>query len=84
MRRPCIVAGALKRLRSEGLALQFGARWYLAALGDQDSWSRKTAAELELPLPTHRGTPMATALRRPLHPCNLDRTCGKIARESRC
>jgi 3-carboxy-cis,cis-muconate cycloisomerase len=74
----------LKRLRSEGLALQFGgAAGTLAALGDKGLMvAEKLAAELELPLPdapwhTHRDRiAEATSVFAIL--CG---TCGKIARD---
>jgi 3-carboxy-cis,cis-muconate cycloisomerase len=74
----------LKRLRSEGLALQFGgAAGTLAALGDKGLLvAEKLAAELRLPLPdapwhTHRDriADAASAL------AILTGTCGKIARD---
>jgi 3-carboxy-cis,cis-muconate cycloisomerase len=74
----------LKRLRAEGLALQFGgAAGTLAALGDKGlAVAEKLAAELKLPLPdapwhTHRDriADAASAL------AILSGTCGKIARD---
>jgi 3-carboxy-cis,cis-muconate cycloisomerase len=74
----------LKRLRGEGLALQFGgAAGTLAALGDKGlAVAEKLAAELKLPLPdapwhTHRDRiAEATSVFAIL--CG---TCGKIARD---
>src|SRR6201747_1616079 len=74
----------LKRLRAEGLALQFGgAAGTLAALGDKGLLvAEKLAAELKLPLPdapwhTHRDripdAPSVVAI--------LSGSCGKIARD---
>jgi 3-carboxy-cis,cis-muconate cycloisomerase len=74
----------LKRLRAEGLALQFGgAAGTLAALGDKGLIvAEKLAAELKLPLPeapwhTHRDriAEAATVL------AILAGSCGKIARD---
>ncbi|MEA2822247.1 MAG: 3-carboxy-cis,cis-muconate cycloisomerase [Bradyrhizobium sp.] len=74
----------LKRLRSQGLALQFGgAAGTLAALGDKGlRVAEKLAAELKLPLPdapwhTHRDriADAASAL------AILTGSCGKIARD---
>jgi 3-carboxy-cis,cis-muconate cycloisomerase len=74
----------LKRLRSEGLALQFGgAAGTLAALGDRGLVvAEKLAAELELPLPdapwhTHRDRIAEAALVFTI----LCGSCGKIARD---
>jgi 3-carboxy-cis,cis-muconate cycloisomerase len=74
----------LKRLRSEGLALQFGgAAGTLAALGDKGLLvAEKLAAELELPLPdapwhTHRDRIAEAASAFAI----LAGTCGKIARD---
>jgi 3-carboxy-cis,cis-muconate cycloisomerase len=74
----------LKRLRSEGLALQFGgAAGTLAALGDQGlAVAEKLAAELKLPLPdapwhTHRDRIADAASVLAI----LTGTCGKIARD---
>src|SRR3954469_6018137 len=74
----------LKRLRGEGLALQFGgAAGTLAALGDEGLvGAEKLAAELELPLPaapwhTHRDRIAEAASVFAI----LTGTCGKIARD---
>jgi 3-carboxy-cis,cis-muconate cycloisomerase len=74
----------LKRLRSEGLALQFGgAAGTLAALGDKGLLvAEKLAAELKLPLPdapwhTHRDRIAEAASVFAI----LSGTCGKIARD---
>jgi 3-carboxy-cis,cis-muconate cycloisomerase len=74
----------LKRLRSEGLALQFGgAAGTLAALGDKGLLvAEKLAAELKLPLPeapwhTHRDRIAEAASVFAI----LAGTCGKIARD---
>ena len=74
----------LKRLRGEGLALQFGgAAGTLAALGDKGLVvAEKLAAELELPLPdapwhTHRDRIADAASVFAI----LTGTCGKIARD---
>src|SRR5882757_1275183 len=74
----------LKRLRGEGLALQFGgAAGTLAALGDNGlAVAEKLAAELKLPLPdaprhTHRDR-IAEAASVCAILCG---TCGKIARD---
>src|SRR3984885_10907932 len=74
----------LKRLRAEGLALQFGgAAGTLAALGDKGlAVAEKLAAELQLPLPeapwhTHRDRIAEAASVFAL----LTGTCGKIARD---
>jgi 3-carboxy-cis,cis-muconate cycloisomerase len=74
----------LKRLRSEGLALQFGgAAGTLAALGDNGLLvAEKLAAVLELPLPdapwhTHRDRIAEAASVFAI----LTGTCGKIARD---
>jgi 3-carboxy-cis,cis-muconate cycloisomerase len=74
----------LKRLRSEGLALQFGgAAGTLAALGDKGLVvAEKLAAELELPLPdapwhTHRDRIADAASAFAI----LTGSCGKIARD---
>jgi 3-carboxy-cis,cis-muconate cycloisomerase len=74
----------LKRLRSEGLALQFGgAAGTLAALGDKGLLvAEKLAAELKLPLPdapwhTHRDRIAEAASVFAI----LSGSCGKIARD---
>jgi 3-carboxy-cis,cis-muconate cycloisomerase len=74
----------LKRLRAEGLALQFGgAAGTLAALGDKGIVvAEKLAAELKLPLPaapwhTHRDRIAEAASVFAI----LTGTCGKIARD---
>jgi 3-carboxy-cis,cis-muconate cycloisomerase len=74
----------LKRLRREGLALQFGgAAGTLAALGDKGlAVAEKLAAELELPLPdapwhTHRDRIAEIASMLAI----LAGSCGKIARD---
>ncbi|HXO72087.1 MAG TPA: 3-carboxy-cis,cis-muconate cycloisomerase, partial [Bradyrhizobium sp.] len=74
----------LKRLRGEGLALQFGgAAGTLAALGDKGLLvAEKLAAELELPLPdapwhTHRDRIADAASVFAI----LTGSCGKIARD---
>jgi 3-carboxy-cis,cis-muconate cycloisomerase len=74
----------LKRLRAEGLALQFGgAAGTLAALGDKGlAVAEKLAAELELPLPdapwhTHRDRIADAASAFAI----LTGSCGKIARD---
>jgi 3-carboxy-cis,cis-muconate cycloisomerase len=74
----------LKRLRAEGLALQFGgAAGTLAALGDKGLLvAEKLAAELELPLPdapwhTHRDRIADAASVFAI----LTGSCGKIARD---
>jgi 3-carboxy-cis,cis-muconate cycloisomerase len=74
----------LKRLRGEGLALQFGgAAGTLAALGDKGLLvAEKLAAEFELPLPdapwhTHRDRIADAASVFAI----LTGTCGKIARD---
>jgi 3-carboxy-cis,cis-muconate cycloisomerase len=74
----------LKRLRAEGLVLQFGgAAGTLAALGDKGLLvAEKLAAELELPLPdapwhTHRDRIAEAASVFAI----LTGTCGKIARD---
>jgi len=74
----------LKRLRGEGLALQFGgAAGTLAALGDKGlAVAEKLAAELKLPLPdapwhTHRDRIADAASVFAI----LTGTCGKIARD---
>lgn len=74
----------LKRLRAEGLALQFGgAAGTLAALGDKGLMvAEKLAAELELPLPdapwhTHRDRIAEAASVQAI----LAGSCGKIARD---
>jgi 3-carboxy-cis,cis-muconate cycloisomerase len=74
----------LKRLRTEGLALQFGgAAGTLAALGDKGlSVAEKLAAELALPLPeapwhTHRDRIAEAASVFAI----LTGSCGKIARD---
>ncbi len=74
----------LKRLRSEGLALQFGgAAGTLAALGDKGlAVAEKLAAVLELPLPdapwhTHRDRIAEAASVFAI----LTGSCGKIARD---
>jgi 3-carboxy-cis,cis-muconate cycloisomerase len=74
----------LKRLRSEGLALQFGgAAGTLAALGDKGlTVAEKLAAELKLPLPdapwhTHRDRIAEAASVFAI----LTGSCGKIARD---
>src|SRR3984893_722018 len=74
----------LRRLRSEGLALQFGgAAGTLAALGDKGLLvAEKLALELELPLPdapwhTHRDRIAEAASVFAI----LAGTCGKIARD---
>jgi 3-carboxy-cis,cis-muconate cycloisomerase len=74
----------LKRLRSEGLALQFGgAAGTLAALGDTGLMvAEKIATELKLPLPdapwhTHRDRIADAASTFAI----LTGTCGKIARD---
>jgi len=74
----------LKRLRSEGLALQFGgAAGTLAALGDKGiAVAEKLAAELKLPLPdapwhTHRDRIAEAASVFAI----LCGSCGKIARD---
>ena len=74
----------LKRLRAEGLALQFGgAAGTLAALGDKGlAVAEKLAAELKLPLPdapwhTHRDRIADAASVFAI----LAGTCGKIARD---
>jgi 3-carboxy-cis,cis-muconate cycloisomerase len=74
----------LKRLRSEGLALQFGgAAGTLAALGDKGLVvAEKLAAELKLPLPdapwhTHRDRIADAASAFAI----LTGSCGKIARD---
>jgi 3-carboxy-cis,cis-muconate cycloisomerase len=74
----------LKRLRSEGLALQFGgAAGTLAALGDKGLVvAEKLAAELQLPLPdapwhTHRDRIADAASVFAI----LTGSCGKIARD---
>ncbi|HEV7411507.1 MAG TPA: 3-carboxy-cis,cis-muconate cycloisomerase [Bradyrhizobium sp.] len=74
----------LKRLRADGLALQFGgAAGTLAALGDKGlAVAEKLAAELELPLPdapwhTHRDRIADAASAFAI----LTGSCGKIARD---
>jgi 3-carboxy-cis,cis-muconate cycloisomerase len=74
----------LKRLRAEGLALQFGgAAGTLAALGDKGlAVAEKLAAELQLPLPeapwhTHRDRIAEAASVFAI----LTGSCGKIARD---
>jgi 3-carboxy-cis,cis-muconate cycloisomerase len=74
----------LQRLRSEGLALQFGgAAGTLAALGDKGmAVAKKLAQELKLPLPdapwhTHRDRVAEAASVFAV----LTGTCGKIARD---
>jgi 3-carboxy-cis,cis-muconate cycloisomerase len=74
----------LKRLRAEGLALQFGgAAGTLAALGDNGlTVAEKLAAELKLPLPdapwhTHRDRIAEAASAFAI----LAGSCGKIARD---
>jgi 3-carboxy-cis,cis-muconate cycloisomerase len=74
----------LRRLRSEGLALQFGgAAGTLAALGDKGLMvAEKIATELKLPLPdapwhTHRDRIADAASTFAI----LTGTCGKIARD---
>jgi len=74
----------LKRLRREGLALQFGgAAGTLAALGDKGlAVAEKLAAELELPLPdapwhTHRDRIADAASAFAI----LTGSCGKVARD---
>jgi 3-carboxy-cis,cis-muconate cycloisomerase len=76
--------GRLQRLRSEGLALQFGgAAGTLAALGDKGMVvAEKLAQELKLPLPdapwhTHRDRIAEAASLFAV----LTGTCGKIARD---
>jgi 3-carboxy-cis,cis-muconate cycloisomerase len=76
--------GRLRRLRSEGLALQFGgAAGTLAALGDNGLLvAEKLAAELQLPLPeapwhTHRDRIAEAASVFAI----LTGSCGKIARD---
>src|ERR1700710_1125866 len=72
-----------KRLRAEGLALQFGgAAGTLAALGDKGlAVAEKLAAELNLPLPDAPWhTPRDRIAEAPWVSAILTGTCGKIAR----